>query len=160
MRIVAIALALTACHRAPVPDDTPGSRLEAAAIARGLVTDPGKVSLVGLWSNGPDRLCVVPARRALRLGASIDYGDGQACAASGTVARDGVRLRVGFGDCRVEAAFDGERITFPAALPAACDGLCAGRASLAALSVERLSESASEAASLRGANGRPLCPND
>lgn len=159
MRIrLLLAVLLAGCERPPATDDTPGGRLEAAAIARGLVADPAKAGIAGLWAGGDaDRLCIVPAGGALRLGASIDYGEGQACAAAGTVKRDGDKLRVAFGDCRFDAAFSGERITFPAALPSVCARFCAGRASLAALAVERLSESISEAAALRGAHGRPLC---
>ena len=154
---IGLMLLLGACQRAPVKDETPGGRLEAAAIARGLVADPTKAGLIGSWAGDTDRLCVVPAGDATRLGAIVDYGDGQSCAASGTVNRDGGELRVRFGACRFDATFDGERITFPAELPAACSGLCSGRASLAALSVERLSESISEAASLRTSRGRTLC---
>jgi hypothetical protein len=87
----------------------------------------------------------------------IDYGEGQGCSASGTVRRSGDRLRLVFGDCRVEARFDGERISFPAEVPEACEALCTGRASLAALAVEQLSTSESEAATLRGRDGKLLC---
>lgn len=151
------ALALAGCHRAPTPDTTPGGRLEAAAVARGLVSDPARVGIVGAWASETDRLCVLPARGTLRLGAVVDYGEGQACAASGTVERQGNRLRVRFADCVFDAGFDGERITFPAALPGGCARFCQGRASLAALAVERLSESISEAQALRGPDGRLLC---
>ena len=148
---------LAACGRSAVPDASPGGRLEAAAVARGLVADPARAGLAGLWANDTDRLCVVPAGSTMRIGASVDYGEGQACAASGTVERQGGRLRIRFGDCRFDARFDGERISFPAELPAACARACTGRASLAALTAERLSESVSEAETLRGTNGRSLC---
>ncbi|WP_174280687.1 hypothetical protein, partial [Sphingomonas bacterium] len=127
------------------------------AVARGLVADPARAVLAGLWANDTDRLCIVPTGDALRLGASVDYGEGQGCAASGTVERHGDRLRVRFGDCRFDAGFDGERISFPAELPDACARTCTGRASLTALTVERLSESVSEAATLRASDGRNLC---
>ena len=158
MRAVLLgALALAGCHRPPASDDTAGGRLEAAAIARGLVTAPGAVGLAGVWAGDTDRLCALAAGGVLRLGASVDYGEGQACAASGTVERHGDRLRVSFAGCRFDASFDGERVVFPAALPGGCARYCRGRASLAALAVERLSDSAAEAAALRGANGRLLC---
>lgn len=152
---------VTACQQAPspkAPDLSPGGRLEAAATARGLIADPAKVGLAGSWASETDRLCVVPAGNATKLGAGVDYGEGQSCAASGTVERDGGTLKVRFGDCRFEAGFDGERITFPAELPVACDRYCTGRGSLAALTVERLGESVSEAATLRAPDGRLLCP--
>lgn len=156
MRALALLLLVTACQRAVPVADTPGARLEAAAIARGLVADPGAAA-TGSWARETDRLCVVPAGDRLQLGASVDYGEGQGCAASGTVRRTGKGLRVEFGACRFDAGYDGERISFPAVLPVACDRFCSGRASLSALTVERLSGSVSEAQTLRGANGRLLC---
>lgn len=157
MKAVAPLLLLAACHAAPVADRSPGGRLEAAAVSRGLVADPARAGLTGLWANDSDRLCVVPTGDGLRLGASVDYGEGQTCAASGMVEQRGGRLRVSFGDCRFDAGFDGERITFPAELPGACARACSGRASLGALVVTRLSQSVSEAATLRTAGGRSLC---
>ena len=158
MRVAALGLLLAACTQAePPPEDTPGARLEQAAIARGLVPDPRRGALHGSWASDTDRLCIVPAGQATRIGASIDYGEGQGCAASGDVERDGTSLRVRFGDCRFDASYDGERITFPPTLPPACERLCSGRASLTALTVEQVSQSVSEAAMLRGPNGRMLC---
>lgn len=157
MRLLACALALAACERAPIEAETPGSRLEAAAIARGLVADPARAALVGSWARDGDRVCIVPEGQAHRIGVAMDYGEGQGCAASGTAERKGDRLRVRFGACTFDAVFDGERIAFPPELPAACARLCTGRATLSALSVERLSASASEAAMMRGPNGRQPC---
>lgn len=157
MRVIALALLLTACQRAAPAADTAGARLEQAAVARGLVPDPNGGTLTGSWASDTDRLCIVPNGAQTRIGASVDYGEGQGCAASGTIDRQGDQLRVRFGACRFDARYDGERISFPANLPAACESPCTGRASLTALTVARLSESASEAATLRGVNGQLLC---
>ena len=156
VRALPALLLLAACQRAAPVADTPGSRLEATAMARGLVADSG-AALTGSWARDTDRVCIVPAGDAYRIGASVDYGEGQGCAASGTVRRVRSGLRVELGGCRFEAGYDGERISFPAELPAACDRFCSGRASLSALAVERLSESVSEAQTVRGPNGRLLC---
>ncbi|SFP33678.1 hypothetical protein [Sphingomonas rubra] len=162
MRTLGAALLLLAGCDRPAPSATSnsaGARLEAAAIARGLVVDPARATLVGVWAHDTDRLCVTgPAGGEQRVGAVVDYGEGQACSAAGTVRRSGERLRVSFGrDCRFDARFDGERIAFPAELPRSCDALCSGRASLSALTVDRLSDSASEAATLRGDQRQLLC---
>lgn len=157
MRALGFLLLLAGCQQAAPKAETPGDRLEDAAVARGLVASPAAGALTGLWSSGTDRLCITPVGAAMRIGASVDYGEGQGCAASGGVERSGDRLRVRFGGCRFDADYDGERITFPAELPATCERLCSGRASLTALSVERLSESASEAATLRGPDRALLC---
>lgn len=155
------ALLLAGCgeRAAEKAADTPGARIEAAAVAEGLVVDPARATLIGSWARDGDRVCVVGAEGGeQRIGALVDYGEGQSCGASGTVRRSGERLRVAFGrDCRFDARFDGERIAFPADLPDGCEALCSGRASLAAMSVERQSDSASEAATLRGRNGTSLC---
>jgi hypothetical protein len=137
-----------------------GDRLERAAVAAGLVIDPASRSIAGAWSLDTDRACIVPAAETggdERIGLLIDYGQGQGCAASGTVRRSGDRLDMRLGACRVTARFDGERIVFPGEVPAACDRLCTGRASLAAMTVERQSGSVAEARSLRTPKGEALC---
>jgi hypothetical protein len=150
-------LTSTACDRTAQREQGAGDRLEAAAQSAGLIADPGG-PLVGAWGRETDRMCVVPGKNgAARVGALVDYGEGQGCAASGTLTRSGEKVSVRFGDCRIDARFDGERLTFPPKLPSACDRLCTGRASLAALSVERLGASASEAATLRAPDGSLLC---
>ena len=143
----------------PSPVGSAGARLERAAIGAGLVIDPASRSIVGAWARETDRACIVPDRggEADRIGVLIDYGEGQGCAASGTVGRDGDRLDLRLGDCRLVARFDGERIVFPAEVPPACERLCTGRASLAAMTVERQSEAISEALNLRTPSGRSLC---
>lgn len=157
-----LVTALAGCQRgAPARSATAGDRIEAAAIASGLVIDPATRSLTGSWARETDHACIVPAATGKgtdsRIGVVIDYGEGQSCAGSGTVRRDGGGLDIRLGGCRLHAGFDGERITFPGAVPAACEHLCNGRASLAAMAVERLSESRSEAETLRAPDGRLLC---
>ena len=161
-RALALLLLLSACGRedAPVPA-TPqgdGARLEAAARAAGIVADEGEASPVGVFATASDRVCVLPRDDGYRLGASVDLGEGQRCVARGTASGRGP-LAVDFGrDCRFEARFDGDRIVFPAVLPAGCEIWCEGRTSLAALRAERLSDSAAEAARTQGADGEGLCP--
>ena len=155
-----LALLLLGCDRAEAPDQTvsPGAKLEAAAVRAGLVPDPERASLVGYWARGSDRVCIVVGEGGReRIGVLIDYGEGNGCVASGTVRRSGSRLSIDFGRCRVEAQFDGERISFPAEVDGDCARLCAGNATLDAFSVERVSESETEARGLRTPAGRPLC---
>ena len=115
--------------------------------------------LQGSWARDTDRVCVVGTAKTAQIGVSVDYGEDQACAASGTVKRSGDALKLAFGACKFDARFDGDRIVFPAKVPDACESLCTGRASLAALTVDRLSESRSEAATLRSTKGKLLCGN-
>ncbi len=166
-RALALLLLLGGCQReAATPRDDAGSRLERAAVAAGIVADPSRIDLTGAWARETDRLCIVPGQgsatdqgqgRDRRIGVLVDSGEGQGCAASGTLRRRGEIAAIAFGACRFDARIDGEHIVFPAELPATCDSLCTGRASLSALSVDRVSASASEAAQLRTPSGRALC---
>ena len=159
-RALLLALALGGCGTEPSNTiaDSPGARLEAAAQTAGIVPDPN-ASLQGSWARDTDRVCVVGTGKTSRVGVSVDYGEDQTCAASGTVSRSGDVLKLAFGACTFDARFDGDRIVFPAEVPAACESLCTGRASLAAVTVDRLSESRSEAATLRSSGGKLLCGN-
>jgi hypothetical protein len=102
----------------------------------------------------------VPSATAYRIGVFVDYGDQQNCGGSGVVTRVGEHLHVEFDKiegCSFDARFEGDRIVFPGRLPDACQKLCMRRASLAGLDVSRLSDSVSEASTLRDAKGRLLC---
>lgn len=124
---------------------------------RGLVADPDRVDATGLYASDTDRLCLVPRGGGYRIGASVDYGEAQGCLARGTAkGRGSLAVDLG-GGCRFTAKLDGDRLTFPALVPPACDRACRGRATLATLTADRLSASASEAASAPAADGAPLC---
>lgn len=138
-----------------------GARLEQAAIATGVIRDPAGADLTGVYARDPERVCVVPAAKDFRIGVTLDYGEGQQCSASGSLVRDGDRLKVDLGDgCRFDARFDGQGIAFPGALPDVCSKKCSGRATMAGISVDALSASLSEATALADAKGRALCAPD
>ena len=158
---MALALALLAGCDRPAPETTPrggGAALEEAARERGLVADASAPR--GVFQTDTDRVCLLPAADDIAIGASVDYGEGQRCVARGraTIGR-GQALKVDFGgDCRFEARLETERLVFPPVLPEACAAACVGRASLSAMSADRLSDAAAEAARTRGADGSLLCP--
>ena len=160
---LAVALTLAGCSGgdgAPSPTARPTNSLEAAAIDAGMIADPASVDITGLYVRDTDRICVVPAPQDYRIGILVDYGDGLNCSGSGTVRRAGGKLEVDLPvapGCRFDARFEGDRIVFPTKIPDACAKLCQSRASIAALDVERLSDSASEASSLRSQRGQLLC---
>lgn len=158
--VFALALALMGCDREPadpVVEDGAGRALEVAAIQVGMVANPARLDPVGAYASATDRLCIVGEGGSLRVGASVDYADGQRCVARGSATgRD--KLRMDFGaTCRFDALFDGGRVTFPATLPRGCDTRCTGRATLTALSADRLSGADAEARAMRGPDGEPLC---
>ena len=156
--VFALATALAGCGQTATraEDRSAGAQLEAAARTAGIVPDAG-ASLEGSWARDTDRVCVVGTGRTARIGVSIDYGEDQGCAASGRVERSGDTLKLAFGACAFDARLDGDRIVFPADVPQVCETLCTGRASLAAVAVDRLSASRSEATALRSSKGKPLC---
>ena len=161
--LILLPLLLLGCPSLPGTNDATSNApdLEAAAIERGLVRDPKDTTMTGLYARDTDRVCIVPDGYGHRIGAFVDYGDGITCSGTGKVSRAGQRLRVDFGDgCGFDATFDGDRIGFPGSVPDACTKLCERRASFAALDASRLSESESEAASMRDAKGRLLCRAD
>ena len=125
----------------------------------GLIVDPASIDPVGAWARGTDRVCVVPGQDdRFRIGALIDYGTGQGCAASGIAERQQDGLRITFGPCRVDARLSGDRLIFPASVDPACARYCQGRASLAALVVDHVSGAQSEAVTLRAPDRTQLCP--
>ncbi|MGC6400941.1 hypothetical protein ACNI3Q_10215 [Sphingomonas sp. FW199] len=166
-------LTLAGCGADPAapPPAEPAHPLEQAAIERGLVPDPASASPIGLYARDSDRLCLAalpggeqagkqadPAR--FRIGALVDYGEGLRCAGRGEASLSGDRLTVqlGEGACRFDAAFDGDRIAFPAELPDACLALCQDeRASFSAMQAERLSDRAAEAEAFRLPDGVRPC---
>ena len=146
------------CDRAPdVVRDGDGPALERAAREAGVISAAGPA---GVFASDTDRVCLLPLPGGTyRAGASVDYGENQRCIAHGTASdrADGT-LAVDFGaGCSVNVTLDGDRLSFPAVVPEGCERRCVGRASLAALIADRLSDSRAEAAAARDPDGKPLC---
>lgn len=160
MRVVALALLLAACGQ-PAPDplrpEKGGAALERAALNAGIVADPANLKPAGAYASETDRVCIVPRDKDYRIGASVEYGEGQSCIARG-VASGRETLRIDFGEaCRFEASLDSGRVVFPAVLPPACDRRCTGRATLTAINASLLSNAEAEARAMRAPDGEPLC---
>jgi len=160
-RALVCLLLLAGCQGKSAPDAQANTTaLEAAAIQAGVISDPANTDPTGLYARDRDKVCVVPSATAFRVGLYVDYGDDYFCSGSGEATRAGETLHVELTSapgCGLDAKFDGDRITIPGALPDACQKACSKRASLAGLTVERLSDSPSEAAALRDGRGRTLC---
>jgi hypothetical protein len=161
-----LVLMAGACSQAPEPaaktEKPAPTGLEAAAIEAGVIADPKSTDITGLYTRETDRVCVVPSATAYKVGIYVDYGDQQSCGGSGTVTRSGETLRLDFPDaagCTFDVRFEGDRLVFPGRVPDACTKLCSQRASIAGLAVDRLSDSVSEASTLRDGRGRLLCPS-
>lgn len=168
--VVFAALLLGGCQQAasPQPATTPTpTGLEAAAIRAGVIPDPASTDITGLYVQEADRVCVVPSATAYRIGVTVEYDDHEHCGGSGVVTRAGETLHVAFdppstaaGGCSFDARFEGDRIVFPGRVPDGCQALCTERASIAGLTLDRLSESVSEASTLRDTRGKLVCSDD
>jgi len=163
LALVALML-LTACSRGAAPAENKtgnaATGLEAAAIQAGVIPDPDDTDITGLYARDTDRVCIVPGASAYRIGVYVSYDERENCGGSGTATRVGQNVHVemdGAEGCGFDARFEGDRLVFPARVPDGCQKICSHRASLAALDVDRLSESVSEAATLRDGKGRLLC---
>ena len=166
MRRIGLAalVLLAACSRGAAPTENKtvkaATGLEAAAIQAGVIPDPNDTDITGLYARDTDRVCIVPAANAYRIGVYVAYDERENCGGSGTATRVGENVHVemeGAEGCGFEARFEGDRLVFPARVPDACQKICVHRASMAALDVDRLSESVSEASTLRDGKGRLLC---
>jgi hypothetical protein len=161
--LVALVL-LAACSRGAAPTENKSAKaatgLEAAAIQAGVIPDPNDTDITGLYARDTDRVCIVPAANAYRIGVYVAYDERENCGGSGTATRSGENVHVemdGAEGCGFDARFEGDRLVFPARVPDGCQKICVHRASMAALDVDRLSESVSEASTLRDGKGRLLC---
>jgi hypothetical protein len=162
--LLAALAVLAGCQGSQSPQQQAApTGLEAAAIQAGIIPDPASTDITGLYVRESDRVCIVPSATAYRIGVTIDYDDSERCSGSGVVTRDGETLHVTFdaprssGSCRFDARFEGDRIVFPGRLPNECQALCQDRASIAGLALDRLSDSTSEASTLRDPRGKLLC---
>jgi len=159
--VVASALLLASCSGKATSDaSTNTTSLDAAAIAAGVIADPANTDPTGLFARDRDKICVVPSATAFRIGIYVDYGETFYCSGSGEATRAGEALHVELTSapgCSFDAQFEGDRIAIPGKLPDACQKACSERASLAGLSVERLSDSPSEAGAMRDGKGKMLC---
>jgi hypothetical protein len=160
MRLAGAALLLLAGCGSGGGEESAGARLEAAAIERGVIPGPDSLRVVGAYGRGADRACVIERGGALKLGVDVAYGGNLGCTARGTAKQDGEDIEItldGSEECRFTARFDGDELVFPGRLPDGCASFCDAPASLAGLTVDRLSDAAAEVRAMRGQQGSLLC---
>lgn len=157
-------------RNAAVPDasapTTAGQSLENLAVESGVLSDtPDRDPAGGYgrgYEGGRDRLCVLGQDAASgdhRFAIEIRIGAEEYCRGTGTVRQQGDALTFRFdaGGCSVTARYEGDRIRFPGAVDGACAALCSRRASLAGVSLPRLSDGESGAVGVTNKDGAPLC---
>jgi hypothetical protein len=160
MRVAVLALLMLAGCGGGASEENAGAQLEAAAIARGVIADPASLRVVGAYGRGADRMCVAEIDGGLKVGVDVAYGGDLGCTARGTAKQDGEDIDItldGAEGCRFTARFDGDALALPGRLPEACATFCDAPASLAGLTVDRLSDAAAEVRAMRGQQGSLLC---
>lgn len=149
MRKAALALLLLGgCDRpAPAGDAADADNpLEIAARERGVV-QLGASAPTGVFERrhdlGRDAMCVVPdGEGRWRFAMTAAFGTELFCTTRGTMTReaDGWRLRFsGRPGCEPVVREDEDGVRLPGLMPASCANLCPSRASLAGLSLPRVS---------------------
>ena len=121
--------------------------------------------LTGLYEGSGDvpknQMCIVEeGKGAARFGLVVWGGGQHSCSGTGTVTRDGDRLRLAMaGDeaCAIDATISGGTISLPTAIPQGCAYYCGARASLDGAAFARVA--GGEAASRKATDlvGEPLC---
>lgn len=170
MRALAVALLLAGCSPGAKRADAVASTatsdaLDAAAVASGQLPVPDSRSVAGTYAAttniGTDRMCVVAEGDRLRVGVLVSYGNGGECVGRGGGERTAGGLRATFGPgCVIDTTLDGYNVVFPGRLPPGCRTLCRGRASLAGVTIPKLSDGETDARSLTDLGGAPLCGDE
>lgn len=159
MRILAVALVLTGCSKGGgegANEAAPGATASSPA-------GPG-FTLTGLYERegaGPtNQMCIIEKAGALHFGLVVWGGGMHSCSGTGTVTRDGARLRFSMaGDeaCAIDAVVSGTTITLPAAIPDGCAYYCGARASLANARFTQKGTTERDAARAKDLVGESLC---
>ncbi|CAN5295968.1 hypothetical protein BH10PSE13_BH10PSE13_21180 [soil metagenome] len=172
--LAAIGLSLSACGKAPTPDEGPhetaeqatsdaAAALEALATERGVIGETYSEDPIGsygrTYDGGEDRLCLAGGANSgdatYRAGVEIRIGEEEYCRGVGTARRSGDQLILSLanGRCTISARYEGDRLVMPGVVDSACASLCSMRGSLAGVTFPRLSADARVNAS----DGKPLC---
>jgi hypothetical protein len=155
-----LLLALAGCQ------DNGGDDSNAAAEAGGgSAAAVATAGLTGLFEGGSgavkNQLCILDRGAGnARFGLVVWGANQHSCSGSGSVVRDGGRLRLAMaGDsaCIIDAAIEGDRITLPATLPEGCAYYCGARARMAGAAFQRSGSSAADAMRATDLVGEPLC---
>lgn len=147
----------------------PAAPVQARGKASGQPPEQPRIaSLIGLYEGGEgerrNQMCVVEGQGGEQRFGLIVWGSNQhSCMGSGTIKREGNRLRLAMaGDsaCTIEAEVAGNSIRLPATVPQGCAYYCGERASLGG--AELVQRGTSEQAAMRAKDivGESLCAGE
>lgn len=124
--------------------------------------------LTGLYEGGSgqtrNQMCILDRGAGdSRFGLVVWGANMHSCSGSGSVTRQGDRLRLsmaGDSTCTLDARIEGGTVTLPASTPAGCSYYCGARASLTNASFRRTGNTAADAMKARDLVGDPLCAGE
>jgi hypothetical protein len=146
-------------------DSTPAAGNSATASAQqGAPEAPAPTgALTGLYEGQGDpksQMCVLDGKARPEFALVVWGGNNHSCSGSGTIAREGNRLRLkmnGDSPCTVEARLSGSTIEFESEQPAGCAYYCGARARLAGAHLTRTGATRVDAMKAKDLVGEPLC---
>jgi hypothetical protein len=171
MRKILILLGFLAACSSQEEPGRKGDRAAApvAAQSKATATKPANLStFTGLYEGGsaaqPDRMCIVEGKGgSQRFGLVVWGGNLHSCSGSGTVTREGGKLRLAMaGDsaCSIEATISGKTVKLPNAVPSGCTYYCGARASLGGAELTQTGTTKSAAMEAKDLVGESLCSSE
>jgi hypothetical protein len=159
--LLAVAL-LAGCS----PGQNGGNQAAPTGSGQTAKVEPARLgALTGLYEGGNGgprhQMCVVEGKGGgLRFGLVVWGGNTHSCSGSGTIRRQGDRVRLvmaGDSPCELDAVISGKGIRFPHEVPSGCAYYCGARASLAGAELTQTGTSRKSALSAKDIVGDPLC---
>jgi len=132
-----------------------------AAGGSGVGAAPGAIAgMTGLY-EGPagtprNQMCIAGGKFGLIVWGSAQHS----CAGSGTVTREGDRLKLamaGDSECTIEAAISGKTVKLPTLIPPGCRYYCGARATLGGAELTQTGTTEADARRATDIVGDPLC---
>jgi hypothetical protein len=157
---------LAACSPQKEPEGGGNQMASAAAPKQSAPAEPSRIAtLTGLYEGGsaaqPNRMCIVEGKGdEQRFGLVVWGGNLHSCSGSGTVTREGGKLRLAMaGDsaCTIEATISGKTVKLPEAVPAGCSYYCGARATLGGAELTQKGTTKAAAMEAKDLVGESLC---
>ncbi|HLL58467.1 MAG TPA: hypothetical protein VK391_01075 [Allosphingosinicella sp.] len=158
---------LAACSSQEEPRRDGNPMAPAAAQKQSAPADePSRIAtLTGLYEGGsaaqPNRMCIVEGKAdERRFGLVVWGGNLHSCSGSGTVTRQGGKLRLAMaGDsaCTIEATISGKTVKLPETVPSGCAYYCGARATLGGAELTQKGTTKAAALEAKDLVGESLC---
>jgi len=168
MKKILILLGLLAACSSQQEPGRDGNQMAPAAAQKQSVpaAEPSRIAtLTGLYEGGsaaqPNRMCIVEGKGdSRRFGLVVWGGNLHSCSGSGTVTREGGKLRLAMaGDsaCTMEATISGKTVKLPDAVPSGCSYYCGARATLGGAELTQKGTTKAAALEAKDLIGESLC---